>query len=110
MSTWSRIKTWIAGDLLTAADLNSEFNNLGIVNTFDWTWSGTQTFNSGTLKIKGAGAGIATLINANTATDRTTTIPDVSGNATLMTLEGTQTSTGTKTFSSTIDVTGTLTF
>lgn len=33
MATISRVKTWIAGDTLTAADLNAEFDN--IVNDYD---------------------------------------------------------------------------
>ena len=31
MATTNRIKTWITGDVLTAADLNGEFNN--VLNT-----------------------------------------------------------------------------
>lgn len=57
MSTFSRIKTWISGDLLTAGDLNSEFNNLitglnGSLNLSNIdqsivpTWTGSHTFSA----------------------------------------------------------------
>lgn len=62
-------------------------------------FNGDTTFGAGNLKIAGAGAGIATVQNANTATDRTLTIPDPGADADFVMTEGNQTINGTKTFS-----------
>lgn len=99
MATWSRVKTWVAGDVLTASDLNNEFNNIGAVNTFDWTWSATQTFNNGVFKLKGAGAGVATVNYTNSADNRTVTIPDPGASADFVVTESAQTINGVKSFS-----------
>lgn len=84
MATWARSKVWIAGDLLTAGDLNGEINLLGAVNTYDWNWSGVQMFNSGTARFKGPGAGIGTLRNGTTASNRTHDLPDIGVDAKLV--------------------------
>lgn len=46
--------------------------------------SGQKTFDATKLRLAGAGAGVASLQNANTATNRTYTIPDVGANASLV--------------------------
>ena len=63
------------------------------------TASGVKTFNNIVPKVVGPAAGRATLVNANTATDRTLTIPDPGASSELVALAGNQTVTGVKTFS-----------
>lgn len=77
---------------------NGNIDHTNILLSDNYTWTGTHTFNGGNLKIKGAGAGVASLQNANTATNRTITIPDPGADSTLVALAGAQSITGAKTF------------
>mgnify|MGYP003627654470 FL=1 len=44
MAGLSRVKTWIS-EVLTAGDLNAEFDNLiTTIPTADYTWSGISSF------------------------------------------------------------------
>lgn len=52
--------------------------------------SGAKTYANNTLKLGGAGAGVATLTNANTANNRTWTLPDNGGNATVSCIDQAQ--------------------
>ena len=58
MATYSRVKTFVANETLTASDLNTEFNNI-ITNTNSgnlnsdnvstsaaWTWTGYHTYST----------------------------------------------------------------
>ena len=58
MSTYTRVKTFVANETLTASDLNNEFNNI-ITNTNSanlnsdnvstsaaWTWTGVHTMST----------------------------------------------------------------
>ena len=58
MATYSRVKTFVANETLTASDLNAEFNNI-ITNTNSgnlnsdnvstssaWTWTGYHTYST----------------------------------------------------------------
>lgn len=98
MAAIARQKVWVAGDILTASDLNNEFNNILNVATFDFTWSGIQTFNAGSFKLKGGGAGVVTVQYATSATNRTYTIPDSGADTSFVMLAGAQSVSGAKTF------------
>jgi hypothetical protein len=56
-------------------------DNMDLTDNF--TWTGTHTYSATLLKVKGAGAGVASLQNASTATNRTITIPDTGYNITV---------------------------
>ncbi len=64
----------------------------------DESISGAKTFAAGKLKLSGAGAGVATFQNANTANNRILTTPDPGADASFVMTEGTQTINGAKTF------------
>lgn len=59
--------------------------------------TGAKTFASNTFLLGGAGAGIATIIYANTATSRAYTVPDAGAAANFVMTEGAQTLNGPKT-------------
>ena len=59
--------------------------------------TGAKTFSALAAKIAGAGAGVASLQYANSATNRDWTIPDIGAAATFMALEGAQNLSGIKT-------------
>ena len=63
----------------------------GLDLTANYTWTGTHTFDPAKLTVKGAGAGKAALQYANSATNRTFTIPDPGANDSFVTLTATQT-------------------
>lgn len=85
------------GRLYTLVNGNLDKDNLKINSDFPWT--GNHTFEGGKLKVKGAGAGIASIQNANTANNRLITIPDPGADADFVTTKGNQTIDDTKTFS-----------
>ena len=58
--------------------------------------SGQKTFDATKLRVSGAGAGVASLQNASTSTNRTITIPDPGADDTLTALTATQTLTNKK--------------
>lgn len=89
MATWARQKVWNFGDILTSGDLNNEFNNILNAGTFDFAWTGVQTFAAGVAKFKGIGTGIATITNTNTANNRVHTLPDTGGDDIFMMSSGT---------------------
>lgn len=68
-----------------------KLTSAGLDLTANFTWTGTHTFSAALLKVKGAGAGIASLQYANSATSRTFTFPDPGASDTLVTLTATQT-------------------
>ncbi len=82
MGTTNRITVWIAGDVLTAAALNGEFNNIlstlnGNINadnidlTDDYTFSGTMLF-SGVTNLAGTGANFMSNVGLFSATTTNT--------------------------------------
>jgi hypothetical protein len=66
--------------------------------TADYPWTGVHSWEAGEAQIGGAGAGKAALEYANSANDRTLTIPDPGANADFVMTGGAQTISGTKTF------------
>lgn len=85
------------GRLYSLVNGNVDKDNLKIAS--DFPWAGKHTFEAGNIKVKGAGAGIASIQNANTATDRLITIPDPGADADFVTTKGSQIIEGRKTFS-----------
>jgi len=79
MSVYTRVKTWVAGDVLTAADLNGEFDlpataiNGGLDETNFTTLEGLLTWaistNVGGILINKSGAG-AELVFAGRSVER----------------------------------------
>ena len=89
MASTSRVKSWVSGDTLTAADLNAEFNNLltGGINNIENANIASGAAIS-TSKIAGTAvtlAGVETLTNKD-LTSATNTLP-----SSTVTLTGTQT-------------------
>jgi len=56
--------------------LNGQIDSSNINAGASITWTGTETFAAGLLKIKGAGSGTVSFQNINTSNSRTLTIPD----------------------------------
>lgn len=110
MSGWDRLKRWRDGEVLMSADLNGELDNLGLINEFDWEWSGAQTWDSGVAKFKGAGAGLATVRNTNTATSRVTELPDIGSDDTLLETDASEANPSRGEILGSFDATGRLTF
>lgn len=84
-----------------------DFENIDL--TADYPWTGIHSFLAGNLKIGGAGAGYGLFQYANSATDRTLTIPDPGADASFVMTEGAQTVNGAKTFSDLVTATSGLT-
>ena len=100
MSTYTRVKTFVANETLTASDLNNEFNNI-ITNTNSanlnsdnvstsaaWTWTGVHTMSTSSslnfnddiyLKFGTAPDYLLRYNNSNTALELTTSNSDGSG-------------------------------
>ena len=77
MASTSRVKTWIAGDTLTASDLNAEFDNLltgGINNIENANIASGAAISPS--KISGTAA---TLTGSETFTNKTLTSPTING-------------------------------
>lgn len=72
----------------------------------NYPWTGIHSWQAGEAQIGGAGAGKAALQYANSATNRTLTIPDPGAAADFVMTEGPQTVNGAKTFNSTISANG----
>jgi hypothetical protein len=100
--------TFSNGTVADALEVNARFDelyglqdgNIDAANvdlTDDYTWTGTHVFTGA--EITGAGAGNAILQYANSATDRTLTIPDPGANADFVVTAAAQTIGGIKTFS-----------
>ena len=100
MSTYTRVKTFVANETLTASDLNNEFNNI-ITNTNSanlnsdnvstsaaWTWTGVHTMSTSSslnfnddiyIKFGTAPDYLLRYNNSNTALELTTSNSDGSG-------------------------------
>lgn len=73
MSTLSRQKTWIAGDVLTASDLNTEFNN--IINDYNGSINSSNIGTLTTLTFSTSGTSNSITVN-NTGTGHSLILQD----------------------------------